>query len=139
MPPKMIVDDDQNRDQYCDKDVESQENDDTPLYIFEQTFEQVQANHVKSKYFLSPPSRQDEDSLIPLLEQVFDLVSKKEMNSRGTLMHIEMKVPRDLKKKSQYRYKKAVSQLHALIAQYDLAEFCMVQSFDHETLREFEL
>ena len=28
--------------------------------------------------------------------------------------------------------------LHKLIEEYNLQEYCMVQSFDHETVREFE-
>lgn len=69
---------------------------------------------------------------------MFELVSDKEINPRGTLMHIEIKTPRNLAKKAQYRYKQTVRQLHELIAKYDLADFCMVQSFDHEAMREFE-
>lgn len=48
-----------------------------PLYIFEHTFADVQANHIKSKYFLSGPSRHDEDSKLPLVKDVFDLIKDK--------------------------------------------------------------
>lgn len=53
-------------------------------------------------------------------------------------MHIELKVPRDENVKNRYNYQRAVSCLHKLIEDYDMAEFCMIQSFDHDTLREFE-
>jgi hypothetical protein len=36
-------------------------------YIFDHTFEFLQENHKKSKYFLHHPSKQDEKSLLPLL------------------------------------------------------------------------
>ena len=61
-------------------DIEAaQERDRTtgPLYIFEHTFADVQANHIKSEYFLSSLSRHDEDSKLPLVKDVFDLIKDK--------------------------------------------------------------
>ena len=49
-----------------------------PSYIFESTYDEIQANHKKSKYFLAPPSRRDESSLIPLLDDLFNLVSDRQ-------------------------------------------------------------
>jgi len=51
-----------------------------PKYIFEHTFEEVQNNHRKTKYFLKSPSKRDEKSLLPLLKDVFALVADKERN-----------------------------------------------------------
>lgn len=51
---------------------------DKPQYIFEHTYAEINENHKKSKYFLASPSRRDESALIPLLKNVFDLVSDRE-------------------------------------------------------------
>lgn len=53
-------------------------------------------------------------------------------------MNIELKVPRDVTIKSNYRYKECAKKLHELIYQHDIADFCMVQSFDYDILKEFE-
>lgn len=53
-------------------------------------------------------------------------------------MHIEVKIPWILELKQRYRSKEALAKLHAMIAEYDVADFCMVQSFNHESLIEFE-
>lgn len=109
-----------------------------PLYIFEHTLAEVQANHYQSEYFLDLPSRQDQDSMLPLVKDVFELACDKDRCPNGVLMHIELKVPQDERIRSRYRNVQAVTHLHKLIEAYGLAEYCMVQSFDHETLREFE-
>lgn len=55
-------------------------------------------------------------------------------------MHLELKTPLDkVNVFPRYRYKDAVRYLHEMIDEYKMAEFCMVQSFDHNCLREFEM
>ena len=49
-----------------------------------------------------------------------------------------MKTPNNPKLKESYRWKDAISILHQEIQKHKLAEFCMVQSFDFEALKEFE-
>lgn len=79
------------------------------LYIFEHTFEQIQAVHVKSRYFLAEPSKKDNGSMLPLVSDIFKFVADKVNNPKGTLMHIELKVPRIEEIKQRYRFKQAVS------------------------------
>ena len=67
--------------------------------------------------------------------------SEKKQNSvfnRRVFANIELKVPYNPEIKAKYRWQEAVNQLHALIQEKQMAEYCMVQSFDHESLTLFE-
>ena len=61
----------------------------------------------------------------------------KEFN-RGILMNLELKNPLDPEAKSSYQMVECVEKVHHLIQMEDLAEFVMVQSFDHEVVKTVE-
>ena len=70
---------------------------------------------MKSKYFLTKPSKRDKKSLVPLLSDVFELVSDRLRSPFGNLLVIDFKVPKDKFIKYRYDVKKASKHLHNLI------------------------
>lgn len=115
----------------------------TKQFIFEHTYAQIQEHHKTTHYFIDSP--QDDKSLICEVWQLFDLMlnrpntkttfvnSKSEIN-RKTFANLEVKVPYDKDVKAKYRWKECLKKLHDLIQKYQIAEHCMIQSFDHEAL-----
>ena len=54
------------------------------------------------------------------------------------LANIELKSPRDLAIRKQYDTRKCAQIVHELIQSYNLAEYCIVQSFDSNLVDQFE-
>lgn len=105
-----------------------------PQYIFDCTFAEIQENHRKTHYFLETP--QDKNCLIPLVQDVFDLVKSNEQHKM--LMMLEIKTPIDLEVRERYSVPKAVQLLHDAIQATEVAKYCIAHSFDHEALRNIE-
>ena len=96
-------------------------------YIFEQTYSDLQSKFVKTKYFVNSP--QDDDSLVPTVEQLLEFLKGSPM-----CMNIEIKVPYDKDIKSKYRWRTCVQKLYELILKHSMQEFSIVQSFDKECM-----
>jgi len=82
---------------------------------------------VKTKYFVNSP--QDDDSLVPTVETLFEYLKLNPM-----CMNIEIKVPFNKEAKSKYRWKTCVQKLYELILKHSMQEFSIVQSFDKECM-----
>jgi len=53
-------------------------------------------------------------------------------------MNIEIKTPDIPEIKQRYRSEYSIKMVHDLILSYDLAEYSIIQSFNHDTLKYFE-
>lgn len=108
-------------------------------YIFDHTYEEIQNCHKATPSFLK--SSQNDDCLIPQLHEIFDLVKIAQQGQRTkskVCMNIEIKTPDIPEIKKRYRSEYSIKMVHDLILAYDLAEYSIIQSFNHETLKYFE-
>lgn len=100
-------------------------------YIFDMTYAEIKEKFKKTTYWIN--SSQDEKSMVPTVQQLFDLVQNKinfntffadpdafcdEDNcnfNRKILMNLETKAPNIPELKEKYRWVDMVKLLHALI------------------------
>ncbi len=53
-------------------------------------------------------------------------------------MNLEMKVPDNADIKQLYNWREAVKNLHTLIQEMQMVQYCFISNFDHGVLRYFE-
>ena len=111
-----------------------QDKDEVSRYIFDCTFAEIQENHKKTHAYLN--TNQDHNCLIPLVQDVFDLINSDEVHKM--LLMLELKTPNNQEVRKSYRVLETVELLHDAIQKSQVAKYCIAHSFDHEALRNIE-
>lgn len=83
-----------------------------PKYIFDYTLSELQEHHQRTKYFLEAPSKRDAKSLLPTLDELFDMAAECE---HQMLLLVEIKSPADTAVRARYNLGLCVEKLHELI------------------------
>lgn len=62
---------------------------------------------------------------MPTLREVFELCGRR------TFLNLEMKTPFEEGPRSRYNIEAAAKEVHQLIREFDLSQYCFISSFNH--------